>query len=596
MTQSSASISPFAVFKNRNFSLLWTGQLISTIGSALTSLAASIYIYALTGSALSVGLMLMATAAPSLLVGLFAGVFVDRYDRKKIMISADILRAILVLLIPLLVESNVIWLYVIVMLSSAVTQFFDPAHESVLPEVASDDELGAANSLLAISSFGSTAVGFAAAGLIGSNNINLAFYLDAATFIFSAICVALIRIKPIQVEEETSVAVVFKNLRAGVRQLLNTPVLRSLISVQVVVLISFGLSNTLLLPFALKALNASEFEYGLQEGLTSIGFVIGSLYMAKVFDRLQGGAWLAISFLGMGIISMVYSQLVSIPWAIVWITFSGAFNAPSAIGRRVIVQRATPPEMRGRVSSAFFVARDVFFLIGMGAAGLADYVDVRLLFWIGGAMLVLAGTAILFMPDLGPSLGEWKRTFARLKGVEAAPRLGMGRPATLSEVDRFVGHLPELAGMSPKERAQLAGDTLVAEAPGGKIITYRGEQSDAAYFILKGNVGVGYLKDNDYVILNYLHEGDFFGEVAALTGMQRTANVITEEECEFLIIPSKVMKRLAGKYQGLNVKFYTLIGERLSQTELPRGTGFDQQLLRDLRTSQPDMKEEPASA
>src|SRR4026209_2636038 len=251
-----ASLSPFSVFRNRSFSLLWTGQLISTMGSALTSLAASIYIYRLTGSALSVGLMLMATAAPSLLVGLFAGVFVDRYDRKKIMITADIIRAILILLVPVLVPLNIIWLYVIVMLTSAIGQFFDPAHESVLPEVASDEELAAANSLIAISSFGSTAVGFAAAGLIASAaNINWAFYADAITFIFSAVCVYLISVKSMQAEEETSAAVVIKNLRAGVHQLFSTPVLRSLFSVQVVVLISFGLSNTLLLPFALKALN-----------------------------------------------------------------------------------------------------------------------------------------------------------------------------------------------------------------------------------------------------------------------------------------------------------------------------------------------------
>jgi len=588
MTQSSVSISPFAVFKNRNFSLLWTGQLVSTIGSALTSLAASIFIYDKTGSTLSVGLMLMATAAPSLLVGLFAGVFVDRYNRKNIMITADILRAILILLIPVLVPLNVIWLYVIVMITSAIAQFFDPAHESVLPEVASDEELGAANSLLAISSFGSTAVGFAAAGLIGSKNINVAFYLDAATFVFSALCVFMIRIKPIQAEEETSVAVVFKNLRAGIGQLLNTPVLRALISIQTLVLISIGLSNTLLLPFSLKALKATEFEYGLQEGLTSIGFVIGSLYMANVFDRLQGGAWLVISFLGMGLFSMVYALLHSIPLAIAAVTLSGFFNAPSAIGRRVIVQRNTPPEMRGRVSSVFFVTRDVFFLIGMAAAGLADLIDVRLLFFISGALLVAAGVAIMFVPNLGPSLAEWRRTFALLKGVEAAPRLGVGRPATLAEVDRFVGHLPQLSGLSQKERTQLASDTSVAEAPGGKMITYRGEQSDAAYFILKGSVGAGYIKDDEYVILRYLKAGDFFGEVAALTGMTRTANVITEEDCEFLIIPSKVLKRLARQFPDLNVILHTAIGERLSLTELPRGTGFDQQLLRDLRTSQPE--------
>src|SRR5919109_3826052 len=112
-TTSPDSTSPFAVFQNRSFSLLWTGQLVSTIGSALTSLAASIYVFRLTGSALSVGLMLMSTAAPSLLVGLFAGVFVDRYDRKKIMITADVLRALLILLVPVLVPLSVIWLYVI---------------------------------------------------------------------------------------------------------------------------------------------------------------------------------------------------------------------------------------------------------------------------------------------------------------------------------------------------------------------------------------------------------------------------------------------------------------------------------------------------
>ena len=598
MTNSmTASVSPFAVFKNRNFSLLWTGQLISTIGSALTSLAASIYVFRLTGSALSVGLMLMATAAPSLLVGLFAGVFVDRYDRKKIMITADILRAVLILLVPVLTPLNVIWLYVIVMLTSAIGQFFDPAHESVLPEVASDEELAAANSLIAISSFGSTAVGFAMAGLIASAaNINWAFYADAITYIISAICVYLISVKPIHAEEETSAAVVIKNLRAGVRQLFSTPVLRSLFSVQVIVLISFGLSNTLLLPFALTALNATEFEYGLQEGLTSIGFVVASLLMAQVFDRLQAGAWLAISFLGMGLIGVVYSFLHSVPLAIALIAFSGFFNAPSSIGRRVIVQRNTPPEMRGRVSSAFFVARDVLFLIGMSAAGLADYLDVRLLYLISALMLVLAGVALLFLPELGQSRAQWKRTMDLLRGVEAAPRLGAGRPATTSEVERFISHLPELAGMSPKERAQLASDTLVADASPGTLVTYRGEVSDAAYFILKGIVGAGYLRDQDYVFLRNLREGDFFGEVAALTGMQRTANVITEEDSRFLIIPSKVMKRLTQKYPALNVMLYTTIGERLSLTELPRGTGFDQQLLRDLRTSQPDMETEPASA
>ena len=592
----SASTSPFSVFRNRNFSLLWTGQLVETIGNSLTSLAASIYIYRLTGSALSVGLMLIATAAPSLLVGLFAGVFVDRYDRRVIMITADVLRGLLILLVPVLVPLSLIWLYVIVMLISGISQFFDPAHESILPEVATDEELAAANSLIAISSFGSTAVGFAAAGLIASAaSLDWAFYFNAITFFFSAICVFLIRIKPVQADEETSARLVIENLRAGMQQLFRTPVLRSLFNVQIVVLISFGFSNTLLLPFALTALKATEFEYGLQEGLTSIGFVVGSLFMAKIYERLHGGAWLAISFLGMGLVGVIYSFLHSVPAAIALITFSGFFNAPYSIGRRVIVQRNTPAEMRGRVSSAFFVARDVLFLVGMGAAGLADYMDIRLLYLISAIMLVGAGVLILFLPELGQSRAQWKRTFALLRGVEAAPRLGAGRPATIPEIEMFVSRMPGLAEMNSKERAQLASNTLVAEAPGGKVVVYRGETSDAAYFILQGSVCAGYIKDDEYVILNYLHAGDFFGEVAALAGVARTANIITEEDSKFLILPSKVMRGLAEKYPSLNTMLHTLIGERLTQTELPRGTSFDQQLLRELRTSQPDTEKESVS-
>src|SRR5512136_500347 len=197
--------SPFAVFRNRSFTLMWSGQLVSTAGSALTSLAASILIFRLTGSALSVGLMLMATAVPTLLVGLIAGVFVDRYDRKRIMIGANLIRAVLVFLIPFLIPLNIAWLYVIVALSSAVGQFFDPAHESVLPEIASEEELAAANSMMAISSFGSTAIGFAASGLIASQfPIQWCFYLDALSFIFSAVCILLIHIAPFEVEGETT--------------------------------------------------------------------------------------------------------------------------------------------------------------------------------------------------------------------------------------------------------------------------------------------------------------------------------------------------------------------------------------------------------
>src|SRR5512141_454996 len=106
--------STFSIFRNRSFSLLWVGQLISGMGSALTTLAASILVFRITGTAFSVGLMLIATAGPTILVGLMAGVFVDRYDRKRILLASDLARALLIFLIPFLIPFNIIWLYVLV--------------------------------------------------------------------------------------------------------------------------------------------------------------------------------------------------------------------------------------------------------------------------------------------------------------------------------------------------------------------------------------------------------------------------------------------------------------------------------------------------
>jgi len=578
--------SMFSVFRNRSFTLLWVGQLISSMGSALTALAASILVYRLTGSALSVGLMLIATSSPTIVIGLIAGVFVDRYDRKRIMLTADLLRAILIFLIPFLIPLSINWLYVIVALTSGIAQFFDSAHASVLPEVASDEELSAANALMAVSAVGSTTLGFAAAGLIASSlNIEWAFYLDALSFFISGLLILFTRVPSLPEVENTSIRAIGQNLRAGLKVVGTVPILRSLFIVVAPIFLIFGLQNSLLLPFSIRELNATEFHFGLQQASEAVGVAIGSLVMARLADRIREGQWLAISYLSMAVATLIYSLSSVVSIAIFLMGVSGLLNAPSFIGRQLVIQRSTPREMRGRVNSAFFVVRDAMFVAGMALAGLADVMNVRTLFIISSFGLLFAGAVVLILPGLGQPAAEWKRTISLLRGAEAAPRLGAGRTATRSEIDRFISYMQEMAEMSPKERDQLAAQTLVAEAPGGKIVVYRGETSDMAYFILKGSVAAGYIKDDDYVIASTMQEGDFFGEIAALTGAARTANIITEEESEFLIIPAKVMRQLAKQYDGLRQVFYMTMAQRLSRIELPRGTSLDQNLLRELRTN-----------
>lgn len=581
--------SPFSVYRNKNFSLLWTSQLISTMGSALTSLAASIYVYRLTGSAASVGLMLIATAAPSLIVGLIAGVFVDRYDRKKIMVISNVIRAILVFSIPFLVANNIAWLYIIVALSASIGQFFDPALESIMPEVASEEELAAANSMMAISSFGSTAIGFAASGLIASQaDIRWAFYLDALSFLVSTLLIFFVRVKPIPTEGTVGVRLVFRNVQSGLRFLYDTPILRSLFLVSIPVLISFGLTNALLLPFADQALGATEFEYGIQEGLTSLGFVFGSLLMAGIFDRLREGPWIAFSYLGMGLVGIAYSQVFSIPIAIILATFSGFLNSPSVIGRRLIIQRNTPREMRGRVNSAFFVSRDILFILGMALAGLADVIDVRLLYLLSSLMVVLAGVWVFFLPGLRQERAEWRRAISLLRAAPAAPGLGVGRPAALADFDLLVGVLPTFSSLTEKERESLVYSAMVVDAPAGTAIIREGDTGDLAYFILEGKTVISKLTASGEIFsLSTMLAGDFFGEIAALTGTLRTASVVADENCKLLQVPAQTLRGLMGN-PAISQLFLSKMTERLARTsltDLPRFAGYDQQTLKDLRTA-----------
>jgi CRP-like cAMP-binding protein len=601
-TGSDPAPSAFSVFRKRDFRLLWSAQLVSTIGTALTDLAAGIIVFQHTGSALSVGLMFMATAIPTLLVGLVAGVFVDRYDRRRIMVISDLLRAAIVISIPVLVGINIALLYVAVAAVSTISQFFNPANDAVLPEVATDEELAAANSWIMISSFGSTSIGFALSGLLASAfDINWAFRLDALTFLFSASCLVFLRVGKIQTEEDTSVRVVVDNLRQGISTLVGTPVIRSLFISGAPIYLSFGLWNVLLLPFAINALHATTFEYGLQEALTSVGFVVGSLMMAKYSARLPEGTWIVFSAIAMGIVGVFYGLATSVWVAIVLVTISGFFNAPSSISRRVLLQRNTPRELRGRVFSAFAVARDVIFLIGISLAGLADIIDIRLLVILSSLVLIGAGLFAAVLPGIGRPAAEWRRAIATLRRAQAAPASApvAVRPATLADFDRLAGRLSALARLSEEQRTALLAAATVRDVTPGTTIVSEGDVGDAAYFVLDGRTVAGTPEpDGSYCSLSSMEAGDFFGEIAALTGSRRTANVVAEEPTTLVEVPAPALRELMG-IPEIESLFRAKLTERLSRTnqaDLPRFAGVDQASLKDLRTPRPTVEAPPKSA
>ena len=592
---SGSAPSMFAVFRRRDFSVLWLAQLISTAGSSLTDLAAGIYVYRVTESALAVGLTLMVTAIPSLIIGLLAGVFVDRHDRKRILIGTCLIQAVIVAILAVVIGIEAIalpGLYVLLFLNAGVKQFFDPAHDSLIPELANDEELAGANSFLSIASFGSTAIGFAGAGLLASTvDLTWAFIIDAASFVICALLISSMGRYPMpKPDDDASVAVIVANLRSGMGTLFGTPVLRSLFVVGAFMFFSFGLWNVLLLPFSIRELHATEFEYGLQEGLTSVGFVVGSFFMARFSSRLPEPLWIVVGLIGMGVAGTFYGLSTSIPLAIVLVMISGFFNSPASVARSVLLQRNTPREMRGRVFSAFYVMRDVIFLFGMAGAGLADVIDdIRLLIVVASALLFVSAAFALLAPGLG--LASLRAASARLRESETAPDLAGApfRPATVPDFGRVALQLPAFSRLSADQRAAFLQDATVREVPAGTRVVQHGDAASSAYFILEGQATAGIPVEGGYRGLAAMGAGDFFGEIAALTGSPRTADVVADTDLVLMEVPADALRATmtVPEIQKLVLSTLTSRLYRTEAADLPRLAGVDQEDLRDLRTPRP---------
>jgi CRP-like cAMP-binding protein len=202
-------------------------------------------------------------------------------------------------------------------------------------------------------------------------------------------------------------------------------------------------------------------------------------------------------------------------------------------------------------------------------------------------LVLVGGIWVLFLPGLRQDRAEWLRAISLLRSAPTAPRLGAGRLATPADFDLLVGVAPSLAALSPKERENLIQHGSIFVAPAGTSILRFGDEGDSAFFILSGRTMVGFpSQKGSYERLAEMLQGDFFGEIAALTGTRRTADVVAQEDTLLFQVPSNTLRSLMSN-QALSQLFLTKMTERLKQTslhDLPRFAGVDQQDMKDIRT------------
>jgi len=186
------------VYNNRNFRTLWFGQIVSLFGDWFNLIASAALISQLTESGLAVGGLFVVRMLAPFLISPIAGVAADRYNRKHLLIFADLSRAVVVLGFLLVRDPQHVWLlYVLTFIQLAISGIFFPTRNAILPDIVAPNELGAANALSSATWSVMLALGAALGGIVaGEWGIYPAFIIDSATFLVSAVFIAGIRYTP----------------------------------------------------------------------------------------------------------------------------------------------------------------------------------------------------------------------------------------------------------------------------------------------------------------------------------------------------------------------------------------------------------------
>jgi MFS family permease len=387
-----------ALMRHRNYALLWTGQLISHLGDRFHWVAISLWVYAQTGSALSVSYAIVALMVAPALVGLFAGAVADRYDRRRIMIVTDLLRAVLVAAIPALMPRGLPWVYGALFLMSAASAFFRPAMWAAVPQAVPRDRLLQANAYFASLESAVEVAGPALAGLLIMRfSYAAAMYVDAVSYLVSAVFVAGLRLAPVA-GHRSGMAVegpkgILASIREGLRYVRGDRIQVALLAFLFLGQWVVGLSS-LQTPLAKGEVGISDHQFGWFQSVWGAGFVAASVTAAWLGGRVPKGQAIVLGYLlwALAVATMAFS--VNLGMLVVTGFWVGFANILVFVNVSTILMEHTPSDKLGRAITVRQIGVAVVrasALLGFG--WLADLFGVRETI-LAMAGLALAGTIV----------------------------------------------------------------------------------------------------------------------------------------------------------------------------------------------------------
>jgi MFS family permease len=370
------------------FRLLFFATLASSIGTWLAFVALVVDVFDRTEDANWVSVLLIAEFLPLIVVGILAGRLIDRTSRRWLMVSADLFRVGVFCVLPF--ATSALQVVLLAFAAGTATSVFRPAVYAGLPNLVSDRDLPYANGLLQTADNLTWAMGALIGGaLVAATSPDTAYWVNAATFLVSAILISRIRES---LEEERAPSLgrwrdLVDGLKLATRE---RPLVTVLVAWSIVMLANAGV-NVAEVVMAKDVFDAGDLGYGILVAGTGTGLVIGSLF---------GGSWieqrgmtvpytLSIALMAVGIAAAAAAPNVAL--AAIAVVLAGIGNGAAVVCNAVLVQRGAPDRMRGR---AFTVIMSIGFAVlgaGMIIAGfLTDALGARAVWGIAAALLGIA--------------------------------------------------------------------------------------------------------------------------------------------------------------------------------------------------------------
>lgn len=410
------------VLKNRSFLFLWLGQIISNFGERLNQMALIALIYKKApGSTVELAKLLFFTAVPVFLIGPIAGVYVDRWDRKRVMIISDILRGILVLAIPffILFFKNFIPIYILVFLIFSITRFFLVSKMSIIPDIVPKNMLLMANTLSDTTRMIAAFIGVVVAGImverVGAIN---GFYINSLTYFISALFISNMVVKKIisQFREDILKArdalkkairkSVWSEIKGGIKYIIVHKEMKFVIKSFFFLMAAIGCASCVLIVFIQEVFETVTKDLGILVMFLFLGTFIGAISYGRFGQKLRKEKVILMCMLLSGLLTILFAVIAKLT-SHLWISGATIFMLGTSIGPIVIslntiVHELIPQETRGRVFSSLEAVIHLGFLVFMFvAAFFAEHIEK---IWI----LIFCGAIFSFWSLFG-YLGERRR-------------------------------------------------------------------------------------------------------------------------------------------------------------------------------------------